>query len=41
MQKALGLALDLLTAINDKNINEATRIIDELKALMDTYKISC
>lgn len=41
MQKALGLALDLLTALNSRNINEATRIADELKALMDTYKYSC
>ena len=41
MQKALGLAPDLLTAINSRNVNEACRIVDELKALMDTYKYSC
>lgn len=41
MSKAIRIATELLTALLRKDIKMACEYADELKKLMDTYKISC
>ena len=41
MQKALAITIELIGALNRKDIFETIRLTDELKVVMDTYKHSC
>lgn len=41
MRKALGIAILLLAALQRGDIKMSIQLSDDLKKVLDTYKISC
>ena len=41
MRKALGIAIELLAALQRGDIKMSIQLSDDLKRVLDTYKISC
>lgn len=41
MRKALGIAIELLAALQRGDIKMSIQLSDDLKKVIDTFKISC
>lgn len=41
MAKALKIAIELLSALSKGDVLESIRLTDDLKKVMDTFKVAC